>query len=52
MRLEELKGNPAGSIHGSGLSDLVGNLGCVMYPFVKTRKSIFLRQNSPSYKKR
>ncbi len=27
MRLEELKRNPSGSIHGSGLPDLVGSLG-------------------------
>ncbi|WP_018932938.1 DUF6366 family protein [Gracilibacillus lacisalsi] len=27
MRQEELKGNPSGSIHGSGLPDLVGGLG-------------------------
>ncbi|WP_057911492.1 DUF6366 family protein [Peribacillus muralis] len=27
LRQEELKRNPAGSIHGSGLSDLVGSLG-------------------------
>jgi len=27
LRLEELKGNPSGSIHGSGLADLVGGLG-------------------------
>ncbi|SHM44567.1 DUF6366 family protein [Gracilibacillus kekensis] len=27
MRQEELKRNPSGSIHGSGLPDLVGSLG-------------------------
>ncbi|MGD7045076.1 DUF6366 family protein [Jeotgalibacillus proteolyticus] len=27
MRQEELKRNPSGSIHGSGLADLVGSLG-------------------------
>lgn len=27
MRQEELKRNPAGSVHGGGLSDLVGSLG-------------------------
>ena len=27
MRQEELKRNPAGSIHGGGLPDLVGGLG-------------------------
>ena len=27
MRQEELKRNPAGSIHGGGLHDLVGGLG-------------------------
>lgn len=27
MRQEELKGNPAGGIHGGGLQDLVGGLG-------------------------
>ncbi|KHF39226.1 DUF6366 family protein [Halalkalibacter okhensis] len=27
MRQEELKRNPAGSIHGGGLADLVGSLG-------------------------
>ncbi len=26
MRQEELKRNPAGSVHGGGLSDLVGGL--------------------------
>ncbi len=26
MRQEELKGNPSGSIHGSGLPDLVGSV--------------------------
>ncbi|WP_430787342.1 DUF6366 family protein [Virgibacillus flavescens] len=27
MRQEELKGNPAGSVHGGGLADLVGSMG-------------------------
>jgi hypothetical protein len=27
MRQEELKGNPASSVHGGGLPDLVGDLG-------------------------
>lgn len=27
LRQEELKRNPAGSVHGGGLSDLVGSLG-------------------------
>lgn len=27
LRQEELKGNPAGGVHGGGLQDLVGGLG-------------------------